>query len=90
MLAHSPPFPLVIDYLDENRYLTAEDEEGIMLALEQRDRVRRIRLVDMPLLKLQKFIMTMDEEYPVLEYLIMSPSEDEGMGLMFPDRKSVV
>jgi hypothetical protein len=85
MLAHSPPFPLVIDYLDENRYLTAEDEEGIMLALEQRDRVRRIRLVNMPFLKLQKIIMIMDEEYPVLEYLIMSPSEDEGMGLMFPN-----
>ena len=84
MLAHSPPFPLVIDYPDKNWDITAEDEEGIMLALEQRGRVRRIRFVDMPLLKLQKFIMTMDEDYPVLESLIMSPSEDEVTALMFP------
>ena len=84
MLAQSPPFPLVIDYPDKNWDITVEDEEGIMLALEQRGRVRRIRFVDMPLLKLQKFIMTMDEDYPVLESLIMSPSEDEVTALMFP------
>ena len=85
MLEHSPPLPLVIDYPDNNRYITVEDEEGIMLALGQRDRVRRIRFVDMPLLKLQKFIMTMDEEYPVLEYLIMESLEKECTTLMFPD-----
>ena len=83
MLAHSPPLPLVIDYPERNRVLTAEDEEGLMLALEQRDRVRRIRL-DIPFWKLRKFIVTMDEEYPMLEYLIVSPS-DEGPALMFPD-----
>ena len=46
ILAHSPPFPLVIDYNDEEgiREVTAEDEKGIILALELRDRVRRIRL----------------------------------------------
>ena len=84
MLAYSPPLPLVIDYTDKNRDLTAEEEEGIMLALGQRDRVRRIRL-EIPLLKLQKLIMVTDEEYPALEYLIMSPSEDEGTALMFPN-----
>jgi hypothetical protein len=82
MLAHSPPFPLVIDYIDENRDLTVEDEEGIALALEHRDRVRRIRL-GIP--DLQKLIIIMDGEYPVLEYLIMSPSDDEVTALMFPD-----
>ncbi|KAF8490316.1 hypothetical protein F5888DRAFT_1741582 [Russula emetica] len=40
MLAHSPPLPLIID---QGRNVT-EDEEGIVLALEQRDRVRRVRL----------------------------------------------
>jgi hypothetical protein len=67
MLAHSPPLPLVIDYYDQD--ITAEDEEAIILALEQRDRVRRIRF-GIPVLKLQKLIMAIDEEYLILEYLI--------------------
>jgi hypothetical protein len=66
MLAHSPPLPLVIDY--RSRVITAEDEEGIILALKQRDRVRRVRLR----VSLQKFIVAMDEEYPILEYLIIA------------------
>ena len=65
---HSSSITLITD-----RDITAEDEEGIILALEQRDRVRRIRL-RMPVPKLQKLIMAIDEEYPVLEYLIMMPS----------------
>src|SRR5579863_5673416 len=44
MLAHSPPFPLVIDYYHPNHDLTTEDEEGIMLALQHRNRVQRICL----------------------------------------------
>jgi hypothetical protein len=73
MLAHSPPLPLVIDYDGD---ITAEDEEGIALALELRDGVRRIRLA-MPVPNLQKLIMTIDEEYPVLEYLLMAPLTGE-------------
>ena len=68
MLAHSPPLPLVIDFYDHD--ITAEDEEAIFLALEQRDRVRRIRFY-LPVLKLQKLVMNMDGEYPILEYLIL-------------------
>ena len=64
MLAHSPPLPLVIDCYKHDS--TAEDEETINLALEQRDRVRRIRLI-IPVLKMQKLIMAMDGEYPILE-----------------------
>ena len=43
MLAHSPTLPLVIDYFRAltDRDISAEDEEGIILALEQHDRVRR-------------------------------------------------
>ena len=67
MLAHSPPLPLVIDY--EGTDISAEDEESIHLALAQRDRVRRIR-IGVPVLKLQKLIMALDGEYPILEYLI--------------------
>jgi len=44
MLAYSPPFPLFINLNTEIYHPTAEDEEGILLALQHRDRVRRIRL----------------------------------------------
>jgi hypothetical protein len=73
MLAHSPPLPLVIDYADNDRDVTTEEEE-IILALAQRDRVRRIRF-RMPVRNLKKIIMTINGEYPVLEYLIMMPLE---------------
>ena len=85
MLAHSPPLPLVIDYNEEDCDITSEDEEGIILALGRRDRVRRIRL-QMPIAKLQKLNMAIDEEYPVLEYFIMIPStEGSEFALMLPE-----
>jgi hypothetical protein len=68
MLAHSPPLPLVIEY----NGTATEDEEGAILALTQRDRVRLVRL-GMAVANLQKIIATMDEEYPILEYLILMP-----------------
>jgi hypothetical protein len=83
MLAHSPPLPLVIDY--EGTDITAEDEEAIILALEQRDRVRRIRL-GIPALQLQKLIMAIDGEYPILEYLILGvPPEDHSTVISLPE-----
>jgi len=84
MLAHSPPLPLVIDYRDDDD-ITAEDEEAIILALEQRDRVRRIRL-DLPVLQLQKLTMAIDGEYPILEYLILAdPPEERSTVLILPE-----
>jgi hypothetical protein len=44
MLAHSPPLPLIIDHINQDPVTTAEDEEGILLALQHHDRVRRVRL----------------------------------------------
>jgi hypothetical protein len=87
MLAHSPPFPLVIDYYDKSRYVTAEDEEGIIFALKQHDRVLRVRFATTPGTGLlEKFIATMDEEYPVLEFLVIGlPDEDESTILRFPE-----
>ena len=73
MLAHSPPFPLVIDY--DNAHITTEDEEAIILALAQRERVRRIRL-NLPVLQLHKLIVAIDGEYPILEYLILVDSPE--------------
>ena len=85
MLGHSPPFPLVVEYFRLDWDITTEDEEGIILALEQHDRVRRVRL-SIPVSKLQRLIVTIDEEYPVLEYLVMRPLEwYKRTALMLPE-----
>ena len=87
MLAHSPPLPLIIDYEydeDNDRDITAEDEEGMIIALGQRDRIRRIRIL-IPVPKLINVVMAIDEEYPVLEYLIMGPwPDDSGTAMILP------
>jgi hypothetical protein len=83
MLAHSPPLPLVIDYQDID--LTAEDKEALIILLEQRDRVRRIRF-GIPVLQLQKLIMAIDGEYPILEYLILGvPLEEKRAISILPE-----
>jgi hypothetical protein len=84
MLAHSPRIPLIIDYIDKGHVVTAEDEEGIVLALQQRDRVRRIRL-ELPIPKLRRPIMAMDDEFPMLEYLFVGPPTKHNMGLVLPE-----
>ena len=83
MLAHSPPLPLVVSYFTKGRYPTTEDEEGIILALKQRDRVRRVRFNNAVM---QKLIVAMDEEYPILEYLCITRRiEDHSTDLKFPE-----
>jgi hypothetical protein len=85
ILARSPPLPLVIDYFDKSYDINAEDEEGSSIFALKRDRVRRVRL-RMLASNLQKFIMAIDEEYPVLEYLIMGPRvEDNSSILILPE-----
>jgi hypothetical protein len=74
MLDHSPPLPLIIDYDEEDDDITTEDEEGIIVSLEQRDRVRRIRL-RLRVETLQELIVAINEEYPILEYLILESPE---------------
>ena len=83
MLAHSPPLPLTVDYHSEDD-ITAKDEEGILLALEQRHRVRHIRLL-FPVPSLQKLIMAIDEEFPILEYLIVDQLKDNTSILVLPE-----
>ncbi|KAH9992554.1 hypothetical protein BJV74DRAFT_884673 [Russula compacta] len=83
MLAHSP-LPLIIDHVDKTREITAEDEEGIILALQHRDRVRRIRL-RIPMPKLQKVLLAMDDEFSMLEYLYIQPLAKHNMGLILPE-----
>ncbi|KAI0285935.1 hypothetical protein BGY98DRAFT_930189 [Russula aff. rugulosa BPL654] len=84
MLAHSPPLPLTVDYRSEGG-ITSEDEEGITLALEQRHRVRHLRL-NFPVRNLLKFVMAIDEEFPILEYLILYPeTKDSTASLVLPE-----
>jgi hypothetical protein len=83
MLAHSPPLPLTVDYHSGDD-ITPEDEEGILLALEQRHRVRHLRLA-FPVQNLQNLVMTIDEEFPILEYLIIYPPLNDNTVLMLPE-----
>ena len=69
MLAHSPHLPLTVDY-GSYHGITAEDEEGILLALGQCHRVRHLRLF-FPAQNLKKLVKAIDDEFPILEYLIV-------------------
>ena len=90
MLAHSPPLPIVIDHVEDWQYneITAEDEKGIVLALQHRDRVLRIRLSS-SILVLQRLILALDGEFPILEFLLIEPwppwSVTEHVDLNFPE-----
>jgi hypothetical protein len=83
MLAHSPSLPLVIDLNDANRDLTAEDEEEITLALQHRDRVRSIHL-EAPAPRLKRLVASIDDEFPVLEYMHISPRTKHSGRLTLP------
>ena len=79
MLAHSPPFPLIINYLDNVLEASTKDEEGILVALQHYDRVRRIGL-SMQAPNLLKVVEVMDRQFPVLERLFIWPrTEDDGL-----------
>ncbi|KAI0275817.1 hypothetical protein BGY98DRAFT_1098587 [Russula aff. rugulosa BPL654] len=84
MLANSPPLPLIIDHIlkDQDRDITTEDEEGILLALQHHHRVRRIRL-EMPVPNLQKLVTAMDEEFPMLEFLCITAPTEQDASLVF-------
>lgn len=70
MLANSLPFPIIIDHFDQRYGITAGDEQGIILAPHHRDRVRHIRLRN-PISLLQKFIIALNGEFPILEDLLI-------------------
>jgi hypothetical protein len=86
MLAHSPPLPLIVHYATEGRGITTDDEQGVIFALKQRDRVLRVRLAGMDASLLEKFIAIMDEEFPILEHLVIGLlDEDKSTILTFPE-----
>jgi hypothetical protein len=81
MLALSPPLPIIIDFF----YSTSgEDDEGIIHALEWRDRVRSITL-RMPAPNLQNLVMNIDSEYPALEYLFVVSTKENETTLLLPE-----
>jgi len=83
MLARSPPLPIIIDHLVFDDDIPSEDERAILLALQHRDRVRRIRLL-VPDLDSQDLIIAMDREFPMLEYLCIGTTSDDHTGLVLP------
>ena len=83
MLAHSPSLPLTIDYIGEEG-IVVDAEEGIILALKQRDRVRHLRLL-FPVRNLQNLVMAINGEFPILEYLILQPWVADSTALMLPE-----
>ncbi len=78
-LDHLPPLPLFVNY----RYTRGQDELGIYHVLRLRDRVRRIDL-HLPPLILHKFLMLMDEPFPMLEHLSLSFTVDKTTTLTLP------
>ena len=83
MLAHSPPLPLTVDYKVKDG-ISAEDEEGISLALEQRHRICHLGLY-FPVQNLGNLVSAIDEEFPILEYLIVYLWAKDSMVLMLPE-----
>jgi hypothetical protein len=87
MLAQSPRLPLAIDYVDaysDIGQISEKDVRGITLALKQRRRVRSVRL-RMSDTNMQKFVVAMDKEYPVLENLILEPPTFRGATLILSE-----
>ena len=84
ILAHSPPLLLVIDYLDIDRERTAEDDDGILLALQHCDCVRRIGLV-VPATNLLPSLVAMDKRFPILERLFIISQTGDQTNLMVPE-----
>jgi hypothetical protein len=65
------------------RDITAKDKDGIIFGLQHRDRVRRIRL-QIPVPNMQKPIQVMNKEFPMLEYLFISPPAKQHEALLLP------
>ncbi|KAH9023214.1 hypothetical protein EDB85DRAFT_2292934 [Lactarius pseudohatsudake] len=74
-LDHLPPLPLFINYRFTSVTVRRRDELGIHHALRLRGRVRRIDL-HLPSSMLQKFLVLMDEPFPILEHLSLSSTVD--------------
>ena len=73
LLAHGPPLPLIV-YWGNIVYRETEDRfDNFRLALQQRDRVCRIKL-QLPDRALRSLMPSLDGSFPVLETLELCPS----------------
>ena len=85
MLSHSPPLPLIIYYPAFSDTISVADEEGIIYALQQPDRVRRV-YVAAPTAVLCNLFKAMDCEFPILERLSLHLSTRSLAGLALPGK----
>ena len=85
MLLHSPPLPLIIYYPSLSDKISAADEESIIYALQQPDRVHRIKLTA-PTAVLCNLFKAMDCEFPILERLHLDLSTKGRAGLGLPEK----
>ena len=82
-LVHLPPLPLVVDYRYTTATIDAQDKLGIFHVLHLRDRLYHVAL-SIPPSNLRQLLWFMDGPFPVLEYLSLSPSSEEGLSLLLP------
>ena len=79
-----PYIPLVIDYQDATATISAKDELVISQAFRLRHRVRRVALI-IPPASLHRLLLPMDDTFPILEVLYLSPTAKEAdPGLILP------
>ena len=86
MLSHLPPLPIIVDF---RGWDAAGTDSGILHAIQQHDRIRRIDL-KAPSSTLDKLIVPMDEPFPTLESLSLSSTttHEEGTMPMIPKKFS--
>ncbi|KAH9971283.1 hypothetical protein BJV74DRAFT_799150 [Russula compacta] len=90
MLTHSPPFPLIIYYPGNPGGMAEEDIQGAMFALQQRERVRRIH-IDAPAASLHHLVKVMNDEYPILQRLVIrSHKTERRAGVHHPPAERVI
>lgn len=68
LLANSPPFPLVVYWGNPGTFDKKDSVKNILLALDHRDRVRRMTLY-MPESSLRNVFSSLDGPFPMLETL---------------------
>ena len=84
MLSHSPPLPLIIYYHAIPGKISAKDEESVILALQQHERVHRIHVVA-SITVLCNLLKAMNCEFPMLETLSLRLSPETRTGLRLPE-----
>lgn len=84
MLSHSPPLPLIIYYPATPGKISAVDEESVILAFQQQERVHRIH-VAASITVLCSFFKAMNCEFPMLETLSLRLSPETRTGLRLPE-----